>query len=258
MNAKCVAALLGATMLGTSAWAQETDEIIVLSSPFKKAATDVISTTEILTAEDLQAQIDGPLGNVLDVLPGVSSAGYGPAVGQPVIRGLGGYRVDTMTNGMTIGDISSTSGDHTNVMSLFDTERVEVLKGPAALRYGAYAATGVVNGFNRHLNADTEEGTDVSFSFVTMPMKPSPHSSPAKVSSACQPSRKMPRISPFRHMQKVIGKWRLSKNMQKKKGRLFRHILSMGKQKPKTRRANPPVSTLPVISATMKRISRPC
>ena len=166
MNRKMqVAALLGATMLGTSAWAQETDEIIVLSSPFKKAATDVISTTEILTAEDLQAQIDGPLGNVLDVLPGVSSAGYGPAVGQPVIRGLGGYRVDTMTNGMTIGDISSTSGDHTNVMSLFDTERVEVLKGPAALRYGAYAATGVVNGFNRHLNADTEEGTDVSFSF---------------------------------------------------------------------------------------------
>ena len=166
MNRKMqVAALLGATMLGTSAWAQETDEIIVSSSPFKKAATDVISTTEILTAEDLQAQIDGPLGNVLDALPGVSSAGYGPAVGQPVIRGLGGYRVDTMTNGMTIGDISSTSGDHTNVMSLFDTERVEVLKGPAALRYGAYAATGVVNGFNRHLNADTEEGTDVSFSF---------------------------------------------------------------------------------------------
>ena len=166
MNRKMqVAALLGATMLGTSAWAQETDEIIVLSSPFKKAATDVISTTEILTAEDLQAQIDGPLGNVLDALPGVSSAGYGPAVGQPLIRGVGGYRIDVMQNGMTIGDISSTSGDHTNTMSLFDTERVEVLKGPAALRYGAYAATGVVNGFNRHLNANTEEGADVLLGF---------------------------------------------------------------------------------------------
>ena len=160
-----VAALLGATMLGTSAWAQETDEIIVLSSPFKKAATEVISTTEIMMAEDLQSQIDGPLGNVLDALPGVSSAGYGPAVGQPLIRGVGGYRIDVMQNGMTIGDISSTSGDHTNTMSLFDTERVEVLKGPAALRYGAYAATGVVNGFNRHLNAEVEEGTDVLFGF---------------------------------------------------------------------------------------------
>ena len=166
MNRKMqVAALLGATMLGTSAWAQETDEIIVLSSPFKKAATEVISTTEILTAEDIEGSIDGPLGNLLDNLPGVSSAGYGPAVGQPVIRGVGGYRVDVIQNGMTIGDISSTSGDHTNTMSLFDTERVEVLKGPAALRYGAYAATGVVNGFNRHLNADTEEGTDVLFGF---------------------------------------------------------------------------------------------
>ena len=166
MNHKMqVAALLGATMLSTSVWAQETDEIIVLSSPFKKVATDVISTTEILTAEDLQAQIDGPLGNMLDGLPGVSSAGYGPAVGQPVIRGLGGYRVDTMMNGMTIGDISSTSGDHANALSLFDTERVEVLKGPAALRYGAFAATGVVNSFNRHLNADTDEGTDVLLGF---------------------------------------------------------------------------------------------
>lgn len=166
MNRKMqIAALLGATMLSTSVWAQETDEIIVLSSPFKKPATEVISTTEILMAEDIEGSIDGPLGNLLDSLPGVSSAGYGPAVGQPVIRGVGGYRVDVMQNGMAIGDISSTSGDHTNVMSLFDTERVEVLKGPAALRYGAYAATGVVNGFNRHLNADTEEGTDVLFGF---------------------------------------------------------------------------------------------
>ncbi|MGB0343742.1 MAG: TonB-dependent receptor plug domain-containing protein, partial [Parvibaculales bacterium] len=100
-----------------------------------------------------------------DAFPGVSSAGYGPAVGQPVIRGVGGYRADVMQNGMTIGDIAATGGDHTNALSLYDTERVEVLKGPAALRYGAFAATGVVNSFNRHLNADTDEGTDVLFGF---------------------------------------------------------------------------------------------
>ena len=162
---KQVAALLGATMLSTSVWAQEIDEIIVLSSPFKKGASKVISTTEILTSEEIEGSIDGPLGNLLDDLPGVSTASYGPAVGQPVIRGVGGYRVDVMQNGMTIGDISSTSGDHTNTMSLFETEQVEVLKGPAALRYGAYAATGVVNGFNRHLIVDTEDGTDVLFGF---------------------------------------------------------------------------------------------
>ena len=159
------AALLGATLLSTSVWAQETDEIIVLSSPFKKPATKVISTTEILTAEDLQASSDLPIGTVLKDLPGVDSARYGPAVGQPVIRGLGGYRVDTMINGMSIGDIAATSGDHANALSLFDTERVEVLKGPAALRYGAFAASGVVNSFNRHFNTDREEEGDVLVGF---------------------------------------------------------------------------------------------
>ena len=54
---KQVAALLGATMLGTSAWAQEIDEIIVLSSPFQKAASKVISTTEVLTAEEIEGII---------------------------------------------------------------------------------------------------------------------------------------------------------------------------------------------------------
>ncbi|MGB1551178.1 MAG: TonB-dependent receptor plug domain-containing protein, partial [Parvibaculales bacterium] len=158
MNRKMqVAALLGATMLSTSVWAQETDEIIVLSSPFKKPATEVISTTEVVVADTLQPALGQPIGEVLSDLPGVDSAGFGPAVGQPVIRGLGGYRVDTMMNGMTIGDIAATGGDHANALSLYDTERVEVLKGPAALRYGAFAATGVVNSFNRHLNADTDE-----------------------------------------------------------------------------------------------------
>ena len=162
MNRKMqVAALLGATMLSTSVWAQDVDEVIVLSSPFKKAATDVISTTKILTAEDLVDQANRPIGDVLSSLPGVSSAGFGPAVGQPVIRGLGGYRIDVMENGMSLGDVSATGGDHANGLKLFDTQRIEVLKGPAALRYGAFAATGVINSFNRHMDETAEDNSDI-------------------------------------------------------------------------------------------------
>lgn len=162
MNRKMqVAALLGATMLSTSVWAQDVDEVIVYSSPFKKAATDVISTTEILDADMIGAQVNGPIGYILSKLPGVSNAGFGPAVGQPVIRGLGGYRIDVMQNGMTIGDIAASGSDHANAVGLFDANRVEVLKGPAALRYGAFAATGVVNSFNRHLDGDAEDGSDI-------------------------------------------------------------------------------------------------
>ena len=155
------AVLFGATLFSTSAFAQAVDEVTVLSSPFQKAATDVISTTEIISAEALQKSLDKPIGDVLAGLPGVSSAGYGPAVGQPVIRGLGGYRIDTMINGLSIGDIAATGNDHANALSLFDTDRIEVLKGPAALRYGAFAATGVVNSFNRHMDGDAGDSTDL-------------------------------------------------------------------------------------------------
>lgn len=162
------ALLLGATLsssIALSAHAEPLDEVIVLSTPSQKPANEVISTTELLTSDALETSLDKPIGAVLSGLPGVSSAGFGPAVGQPIIRGLGGYRIDTMTNGMSIGDISATGGDHANALSLFNTDRIEVLKGPAALRYGAFAATGVVNNFNRHLNAETEEGTDILFGF---------------------------------------------------------------------------------------------
>lgn len=166
MNRKMqVAALLGATLLSPSAWAQDIDEVIVLSSPFQKAATDVISTTEILDADTIADQVNSPIGDILSKLPGVSNAGFGPAVGQPIIRGLGGYRIDVLQNGMSVGDIAASGGDHANAVSLFDANRIEVLKGPSALRYGAFAATGVVNTFNRHLDADAEDGSNVSFEY---------------------------------------------------------------------------------------------
>ena len=161
------ALLLGATLSSTialSAHSQSVDEVIVLSTPNQKPANEVISTTEILSGDALQAALDKPIGDALSSLPGVDNAGYGPAVGQPLIRGLGGYRVDTMTNGLSIGDIAATGGDHANALSLFDTNRIEVLKGPAALRYGAFAATGVVNNLNRHMDAG-EDVTDVLFGF---------------------------------------------------------------------------------------------
>lgn len=148
------AMLLGATCLSSSfALAQSIDEVIVLSTPYQKPANEVISTTEVIAADALQASLDRPIGDALAGLPGVDSAGFGPAVGQPLIRGLGGYRIDVLGNGMSIGDIAPTGGDHANGISLFDAQRIEVLKGPAALRYGAYAATGVVNMFDRHMDS---------------------------------------------------------------------------------------------------------
>jgi iron complex outermembrane receptor protein len=157
---------LASTMSGTSALAQATqaqsppkniDEVVVLGSAFQKSTTDIISTTEVLSQDKLRAKMDLPLGDVLSHLPGVSSANHGPAVSRPIIRGASGYRIAVLNDAMPVGDISATGNDHANALQLFDSQRLEVLKGPSALRYGPYAATGVVQNFSRHMEAPKEE-----------------------------------------------------------------------------------------------------
>ena len=87
---------------------------------------------------------------------------HGPDVGRPVIRGLSGRRTGSLVNGMTAGDISDTANDHANIINFYDINRIELLKGPSALRYGPYATSGVVNSFNRLLEDDVESATEIS------------------------------------------------------------------------------------------------
>ncbi|NBR78988.1 MAG: Plug domain-containing protein, partial [Alphaproteobacteria bacterium] len=162
-----VGSLLGVMLALMLSPAQATDEIVVKSSPLADNLSDIISTTHILTTEDINKLSGAPIGRVLNNLAGVSVAAYGPAVGRPVIRGLTGYRLAVLQNGMLPGDVSPTAEDHANGDMTFDTSRIEVLKGPSALRYGAYSATGVVNSFSRHLDSEGAATTDLQLSTDT-------------------------------------------------------------------------------------------
>ncbi len=138
------------------------DEVIVRSNPSEKNINDIISVTNVFSEDHIQANIAQTIGELVRVIPGVHSASHGPAVGRPIIRGQGGFRVGTLENGIGINDVSATGNDHANAFGLFDIERVEVLKGPSALRYGAYGNTGVINSFNRHLDFNSEQLGQVS------------------------------------------------------------------------------------------------
>lgn len=137
----------------------EVDEVVVLSSPSLKPSSEIISITHVIEDDAIAANPGGTIGSLISDLPGVDSASHGPAVGRPIIRGLGGYRVGTLENGLGISDVSSTANDHANALNLFEQGRVEVLKGPSALRYGSYANTGVVNSFNQHFDTEADDGT---------------------------------------------------------------------------------------------------
>ena len=65
--------------------------------------------------------------------------------------GLQGERVRVLTDGIGSVDVSNTSADHAVVINPLLAERVEVLRGPAALLYGSAAIGGVVNVLDKRI-----------------------------------------------------------------------------------------------------------
>lgn len=90
------------------------------------------------------------IGELLENQPGVAKRSFGPGSSVPVIRGFSGDRVLILEDGIQTGSLSSSSGDHGEPISALDLERLEVVKGPAALLYGNNAIGGVVNAVTGH------------------------------------------------------------------------------------------------------------
>jgi iron complex outermembrane receptor protein len=97
-----------------------------------------------LAGESLRYRTEGTLGATLGREPGVSSSGFGPGAARPVIRGQGGERIRILENGTGSLDVSGLSDDHAVAVDPTSVARLEVLRGPATLRYGANAIGGVV------------------------------------------------------------------------------------------------------------------
>jgi iron complex outermembrane recepter protein len=121
----------------------QTDTVLITGNPLgRDSGAAAVSS---LTGPGLQLKRAATLGDTLAGLPGVASSGFGPNAGRPVIRGLDGDRVRLLDNGSSAVDASNLSFDHAVALDPLVAERIEVLRGPAALLYGGNATGGVVN-----------------------------------------------------------------------------------------------------------------
>ena len=121
------------------------DEVVVSASADPRRQLEVAQPTTVLAGDELDARLEGTLGQTLDEQPGVSSTYFGPGASRPVIRGLGGERVRTLESGIGSADASSASPDHAVSIDPLSAQRIEILRGPATLLYGSSAIGGVVN-----------------------------------------------------------------------------------------------------------------
>ena len=117
--------------------------VVVTGNPLR--STDVAAPTHVLVGESLVLRRGTTLGETLDRMPGVSSSYFGPNANRPMIRGQDSDRIRILSNSGVPLDASALSYDHAVPIDPLIVERIEVLRGPAALMYGGSAIGGVVN-----------------------------------------------------------------------------------------------------------------
>ena len=157
--------LAGSACLASSAFAQTTptpaadasaapaqsdqyhapEEQNVIVTGFPRSRGDILSGTAVVSGDELTRDLRPTIGETLAHQPGVSATSFGPNASRPVLRGFQGERVRVLTDGIGSLDASSSSVDHAVAINPLTADRIEVLRGPAALLFGSSAIGGVVN-----------------------------------------------------------------------------------------------------------------
>ena len=130
---------------GSAAQAHHEGEDQVVVTGVRRKTADALGGVTVLDEAKLTREVRTSIGETLARQPGVSATSFGPTASAPVLRGLTGDRVRVLTDGIGTLDLSGSGPDHAISINPVTAERIEVLRGPAALLFGSSAIGGVVN-----------------------------------------------------------------------------------------------------------------
>ena len=139
-------ALMGFASAQESDASRRLEPIIITSAPGPdRSADELIGNATAIDREGIVEDLASTLGDTLSGEPGIASTFFGQGASRPVLRGLGAERVQVLTNGIGVIDVSAASPDHQVTADGIDADKIEILRGPAALAYGGQAIGGIVN-----------------------------------------------------------------------------------------------------------------
>ena len=114
--------------------------------------TDQFATVTVVPNEELRRTPASTLGDLLFSKPGITGSSFAPgAASRPIIRGLDVNRVGIVENGIGAGGVSDLGEDHFVPIDPLMSDQVEVIRGPATLRYGSQSIGGVVSSTNNRI-----------------------------------------------------------------------------------------------------------
>lgn len=117
-------------------------EVLILGNTIR-AKEKVPYKIETVSKSELKDNGMLSVANSLALLPGISELSNGAGISKPVIRGLTGYRVAPVINGLRV-DNQQWQDEHDFGLNDVGAERIEIIEGPASLLYGSQALGGVI------------------------------------------------------------------------------------------------------------------
>lgn len=118
-------------------------EVVVTSFVGNQKVKQSPAPVTIISNRQLEAQ---PSSNLIDAIahqPGVSQVTTGSGISKPVIRGLGFNRVLVVNDGVR-QEGQQWGDEHGVEIDQHSVNSVEIVKGPASLRYGSDAMAGAI------------------------------------------------------------------------------------------------------------------
>jgi iron complex outermembrane recepter protein len=114
--------------------------------------TDQFATVTVVPNGEIRRSGAATLGDLLNNKPGITGSSFAPgASSRPIIRGLDVNRVGIVENGLGSSGASDLGEDHFVPIDPLSTNQIEVIRGPATLRYGSQSIGGVVSSTNNRI-----------------------------------------------------------------------------------------------------------
>lgn len=126
---------------------EQEKEITVIGSRMEQGVYEVPQSVTVVTSEEIARRLQRTPAEMLREEPGLWVQQTGHAGGAPILRGMIGNRVLYLWDGIRINNGALFGGPNAffNQIQPGGIERMEVIRGPAAVQYGSDAIGGVIN-----------------------------------------------------------------------------------------------------------------
>jgi iron complex outermembrane recepter protein len=122
------------------------EEVTITARPIGLQSLEhVAQAITVLNKDELAKNQSSTIGETLSNVPGVTTNRFSPLASRPIIRGLGGSRVQILENGISSMDASTISVDHAVTIDPIHADQIEIFRGPSTLLYGSEASGGLIN-----------------------------------------------------------------------------------------------------------------